>query len=144
MPYSKGLFALTRRIRNSPLLNWAVAGISGAGCLHFAVSFYLWSRWLAKPWPGQDRSWFGWATEMAAATWPVVGLFGLSAVALTAALCGKRWSTLVLFIFLIASSGAFAYDITNDRYQVRVDIATTEYWDDGGKQYFYWTWWWWG
>ena len=43
---------------------------------------------------------------------------------------------------LAASITAFAYDITTEHWQVRVDIARQEYWDNGGKEYLYLTWWW--
>lgn len=108
--------------------------------VHFVGSAGIWLRWfigiLGNP-VMQDEF-----LPSLIQSAPAFLLCGLSAVLLALALHSRkvaRWGALLL---LSASIMLFLVDVHFQRYQISVDIATKEYWDNGGFEHHYFTWWW--
>ena len=113
--------------------------------LHFTISLGIWS----VAWAGslrEIREYPSWATQRF--TWyfqrslPCCGLFVLALLTLRATWTRSRRAVALLSLLVSISVLSFCYDVSHDRWEISVDIATTEYWESGGRAHFYATWWW--
>ncbi|HEY2584862.1 MAG TPA: hypothetical protein VGI81_03735 [Tepidisphaeraceae bacterium] len=107
---------------------------------HFLVAAGQWLVWfagiLSNPYMRGE-----FVPSLRAAT-PAFALCGLSAVVLVLALRGRAVARRGVLLVLIATLALFWIDVHFQRYQVSVDIASTDYWDSGGRAHEYLTWWW--
>lgn len=107
--------------------------------IHFCGSLLIWFIVCARCHPPFTLS--EWLEFLWPATSAVV-LFSLSVIVLFRSVRESRFSTIsALFLCLLSASVSW-YDVTHERAQIKVSIATKEYWEDGGSENTYFTWWW--
>lgn len=127
-------------------LNWLgyLTLIAAVPLVHFAISVGIWLMWwgatLRNPW--LRPRFFEEVSREALFFAPALCLFILSAAAFRLALKRRRAAWRVLLVIALSSGAFFWTDVHFQRYQVSIDIATKEYWDNGGMAHHYFTWWW--
>jgi MYXO-CTERM domain-containing protein len=109
--------------------------------VHFAIAAACWGLAVAAAikWDFSRQEWLGYIVHPG---WPCIGLLALSVVCLVLALRRRRVAGVLLVVSLTASALMFWYDVSHQRWQMRVDIAQIEYWEQGGREHTYITWWW--
>lgn len=115
---------------------YALTAIIGATVLfaHFLFGSIAWTAAVTLG---------GWSWHFAIQTaWPCFGLLLASAVAYVLAIQRRRLAPFLIILTAILSALAFWHDVSHERWQIRVDIATAEYWDSHHSPYTYFTWWW--
>jgi len=114
----------------------ALIAIVGATVLfgHFLFGSIVWTAAVALG---------GWSWRYALHTaWPCFGLLLVSAITYVLAIQRRRLATSLIILTAILSASAFWYDLSHERWQIRVDIASAEYWESHDSPYTYFTWWW--
>ena len=85
----------------------------------------------------------GWNWRYALHTaWPCFSLLLVSVITYVLAVQRHRLATLLIVLTAVLSVLAFWYDVSNEHWQIRVDIAAAEYWESHRSPYTYFTWWW--
>ena len=127
-------------------LNWLgwSALLSAVPLVHYAVSVGIWARYfvgvLCNPYPPPrfvDELLFQ-APYCASA----MVLFLLSLAAYVLALKKRRAAWRLLIVIAVSTVVLLWIDVHFGRYQISIDIATVEYWENGGRKHEYFTWWW--
>lgn len=114
--------------------------LAGALLAHFAISTAVWILWFGGMLANPDmRDAFLPSLPEAA---PAFVLCALCAALFVLALRGRALARRGAVFAAVASAAFFWTDVSFQRYQISVDIATKEYWDGGGKAHAYFTWWW--
>jgi hypothetical protein len=115
----------------------AATGVAALTTLHFTFGAFLWVYFSAK---GVFEAVWAWRYA-----WPCFALLVLSLLTLAAAIRRRRSVVTLILLTLILSAFAFWYDVSHERWQWRISIATTEYWETHrGPPENYLTWWWYG
>jgi len=112
--------------------------------LHFATSVAIWLWWWGSWISNEGLRWFlfkQFPYEVLCFA-PALCLLALSMAAYLSALKRRRIAWRFLLILALSVPALFWVDVHFQRYQVSIDIATTEYWDNGGFARHYITWWW--
>ena len=117
---------------------WSILAVTSGtalGTLHFALGTCLWIYMIAV---GMFDAAYAWAVA-----WPCFGLLALSLLGFVAALKRRRVAVPLLLVTLALAATAFWYDVSHERYQWRVIIATKQYLESHpGRPENYLTWWW--
>ncbi len=113
----------------------AIMSLSAAASIHFLVGAALWMGAAGNGVIDGDYVW--------RVGWPCFALLGLSLLSFAAAV--RRWRGAIPLVLLTLglSAAAFWYDVSHERWQWRVVIATVEYLaSHPGRPETYLTWWW--
>jgi hypothetical protein len=73
---------------------------------------------------------------------PAVILFVLSITNLVRSFRARRFTTITIIGIYLISICLFWYDVSNERSQIQVGIATAKCWENGGSKNTYFAWWW--
>ena len=73
---------------------------------------------------------------------PAMILFGVSIANVIRSIRKRRFATITMIGIYLISACLFCYDVSNERAQLQVGIATADYWENGGSKNMYFTWWW--
>lgn len=102
---------------------------------HFTISMGLWLVVIT----GQEGFAGYYLVQSLSVFGPAAGLLALSVVAYILALKRRPASMVLVLIIVLCSAALFWTDVRLGRYQITVDMATTEY---QGGHYSYLNWWW--
>jgi hypothetical protein len=122
---------------------FVVALALAASATHFGIAIVDWIQLLHFELADSTVEWTSelWVDSLA----PVAqcALFAaISICALVESVLRYRRTLVWFAILCLGAAGAFFVDLRFSRFQISVDVATKEYWEQGGAAHYYCTWWW--